>query len=384
MDLFSEKSSKYIGAVILSTVFSASNAFGGKYIISLSKFLSRVRLTINTEGESQKLHGDKWYEGYYNSPKEAYQANLKDCYGKKLNNTHLYILISSYKQAGIYGKKIVDSMEANAKHLSELGVTPHIIVRCDGDRENGGITDDIADYACALEGQKISFKCHESTSVKMKDLTFDGNDPMHAHWELVANESNRGCSGTRHASIAMIEEEVKELRKQGKYVYIGIFDGDDWVHEDFYPVLVLNALYTNAPVSNYNGRMGAHGLEHTGLRTKRMLGIGKEYAWTVYTDMRKDEVEETLSKEYEEMHPNACGSCCTTKIFEADYFYGKLNSLHEKKLLYYPNAKRNWIDLTELSCLDGFCKEACTCTTPIEGDPNDFFEKGSLFRYTQH
>lgn len=366
---------KYVCTVAIAGSVFSNNAFGEEITVSLSTFFDKTRW-IQSKTEAQKKYAERWKEEYFKNPREAYQANLRDDYKETLSDTHLYILVSSYKQAKIYGSEIVKSLEANAQHLKELGVTPHIVVRCDGEKtekEEHVISGDLRTYAEILNAKQIAFKIHESERVNPLDFKYEYHNPEAAHWELVANESNRGCSGTRHASIAMIEEEVKELRKQGKYVYIGIFDGDDWVHEDFYPVLVLNALYTNAPVSNYNGRMGAHGLEHTGLRTKRMLGIGKEYAWTVYTDMRKDEVEETLSKEYEEMHPNACGSCCTTKIFEADYFYGKLNSLHEKKLLYYPNAKRNWIDLTELSCLDGYGKGACTCTT-----------KENLFYYTQH
>lgn len=372
MVLFSEKSSKYIGIVILSAILPLYNAFGERHVVSLTAFFDKARWQENKE-KAQSQYGDEWKEEYFKNAKAVYEANLKDSYKEKLSNTHLYILVSSYWQASLFGEKVVKSLEANAQNLLELGVTPHIIVRCDGDRENGGITDDIYRYAEELGAEGISFKCHESASVKAAALTFNGNEPKRAHWKLVANERNLGCSGTRHAGIDMIESEVKDLRGQGKYVYVGIFDGDDWVHEDYYLVLLLNALYTKAPVSNYNGRQGAHGLEGAELRKNRMLGIGKEYAWTVYTDMRKDEVEETLSKEYEEMHPNACGSCCTTKIFEADYFYGKLNSLHEKKLLYHPNAERNWINLTELSCLNGFCEGACTCTT-----------EENLFHYTQH
>ena len=188
---------------------------------------------------------------------------------------------------------------------------------------------------------------------------------------MVANEKNLGCSGTRHASIDAIEKEVNQLREQGKYVYIGIFDGDDWVHEDFYLVLLLNALRTNAPVSNYNGRMGAHGLEGKNLRKGRLLGTDEQCTWTLYTDMESDDVDETLSKQY--AGSGYSGVCCTTKIFRADYFYKRLNSLLEKELKRKSDAQRNWIDLRDLTLLDGFCKGACSCTT-----------EENLFHYTQH
>ena len=120
--------------------------------------------------------------------------------------------------------------------------------------------------------------------------------------------------------------------------------------------------------------MGAHGLEYIiGLREKRMLGFSRTNMWTIYTDMEKDDVKETLSEKYAELHPNYNGVCCTTKIFEADYFYERLNSLWQKMQKDKKDAKRDWIELRDLTLLDGFCSGACTCTT-----------EENLFHYTQH
>ncbi len=387
MVIFSEKLSKYIGAIVLSSTLFLNNAFGERCIVSLGTFFDTARWEKH-KANAQAQYGDNWREEIFKDPKKTYQACLQDFYKEKLNNTHLYILVSSYRQAQSYGSKVIESLEANAKHLQEFGVTPHIIVRCDGEKTAHGeyvIFGDLRKYADCLDMKKIAFKVHASESVNPSDFNYEHHNPEAAHWELVANETNLGCSRTRHASIDMIEEETKELLKGGKCVYIGIFDGDDWVHEDYYPVLVLNALYANARISNYNGRMGAHGLENTVLREKRMLGIGAKYTWTVYTDMTKDNVSETLSEEYKASHPNYCGVCCTTKIFEAGYLYQKLDyALSRKMLTGNPDAKRNWIDLTELSPLDGFGEGACTCTTPIEGEPEAYRLKGSLFHYTRH
>lgn len=387
MVIFSEKLSKYIGAIVLSSTLFLNNAFGERRPVSLGTFFDAVRWKEH-KANAQAQYGNNWKEEFFKNPKEVYQACLKSSYKEKLNRTHLYILVSSYRQAQSYGSKVIESLEANAKHLQEFGITPHIIVRCDGEKENGQdvISGDLLQYAKCLNAKKIAFKVHESESVKSLDFNYEHHHPEAAHWELVANERNLGCSRTRHASIDMIEEEIKKLMEQNRSVYIGIFDGDDWVHEDYYPVLVLNALYANARISNYNGRMGAHGLENTVLREKRMLGIGAKYTWTVYTDMTKDNVSETLSEEYKASHPNYCGVCCTTKIFEAGYLYQKLDYALSRKMLTgkNPDAKRNWIDLTELSRLDGFGEGACTCTTPIEGDPEAYHLKGSLFHYTRH
>ena len=368
-----ERYFKYIGAVAVWQCAFLPNALGGCCNISLCNFFDRACWKENRE-KAQTKYGGSWREEYFKNPKEVYQENLKDTYKEKLSNTHLYILLSSYRQAETYAEKIVNSMEANAKNLADLGVTSHIIVRCDGEKENGQdvISGDLWTYAEILNAKKIAFKVHKSEGVEPSNFQHEYHKPEGAHWELVANEKNLGCSGTRHASIDMIEEEVKQLKAQAKYVYIGIFDGDDWVHEDFYPVLLLNALYTNAPVSNYNGRMGAHGLEDIGLREKRMLGLGRTNMWTIYTDMEKDDVKETLSEKYAELHPNYNGVCCTTKIFEADYFYRKLNSLLEKERKYRSDAERDWLNLNNLSPLEGFCKGACTCTTNV-----------NLFHYTQ-
>lgn len=163
----------------------------------------------------------------------------------------MYISISSCKQAKKYGEDIARWMEANAQRLPELGVTPHIIVRCD-DVGKIRVTEDIAWYAKFLKKQNLSFKCHESESGKMKGFTVEGNDPKNAHWELVANEGNFGCNGMRHASIDMIDDDVYRQAEDNKWSHIAIFDGDDCAHEDFYPVLLPDAFY--ADVFNYNGR----------------------------------------------------------------------------------------------------------------------------------
>ena len=359
-----KKSLKYLVAVAVAGNACTADVFGEPCQVGLGFF---CHLSIKSRSKLRALWGS--------SPKTAYKECLKDGLRKKLSNTHLYILLSSYKQAKTYGKEIVKSMEANAKNLADLGVTSHIIVRCDGEKENGKdvISGDLRTYAEILNEKKIAFKVHETEGVKPSDFEYEYHKPESAHWELIANKGNLGCSGTRHASIDAIEKEVEKLQDLGKNVYIGIFDGDDWVHEDFYPVLLLNALYTNAPVSNYNGRMGAHGLEYENLREGRLLGIGEQCTWTLYTDMESDYVDETLSKQYAELHPGYGGECCTTKIFRADYFYEKLNSLWQKKQEDNKSAKRNWIDLGNLAPLNGFCKGACTCTTTE-----------NLFHYTKH
>ena len=359
-----KKSLKYLVAAVVAGSTCTADVFGEKLDgFSLFSFCS-----IKALGKFRALWGQ--------SPKTACEQCLRESVRKKLSNTHLYVLISSYKQAEAYGKEIVDSMEANTKHLAELCVTLHIIVRCDGEKTENRkdvISGDLRTYAEILNEKKIAFKVHKSEGVEPSDFDYEYHNLEGAHWELTANKKNLKCSGTRHESIDAIEKEVNQLSEQGKHVYIGIFDGDDWVHEDFYPVLLLNALRTNAPVSNYNGRMGAHGLEGKNLRKGRLLGIDKQCTWTLYTDMESDYVDETLSKQYAELHPDYCGKCCTTKIFRADYFYKRLNSLWQEIQKGNKDAKRNCINLENLTPLDGFCSGACSCTT-----------EGNLFHYTQH
>ena len=360
-----KKSLKYLVAVAVAGSTCTADVFGESCQVGLGFFCKPM---VAYRSGAKAL----WEK----SPKEAYQTFLKTNLKTKLSNTHLYILLSSYKQAKKYAEEIVNSMEANAKNLADLGVTPHIIVRCDGEKTENGedvISGDLRTYAKILNEKKIAFKVHKSKGVEPSDFDYEYHNLKGAHWELAANEKNLKCSGTRHESIDAIEKEVNQLSEQGKHVYIGIFDGDDWVHEDFYPVLLLNALRTNAPVSNYNGRMGAHGLEGKNLRKGRLLGTDEQCTWTLYTDMESDDVDETLSKQYAELHPDYCGKCCTTKIFRADYFYKRLNSLWQKKQEGNKSAKRNWIDLDNLIPLDGFCKGACSCTT-----------EENLFHYTQH
>ena len=377
-----KKSLKCFGIVAIAGSVSLNSTFGNPVNMGLFRFLNRELL-------EEKLNKDAYIKEYLKDQKQVWQDYLKDDY-KEILNTHLYILISSYRQARTYGTKVVRSMEANAKNLAILGVTTHIIVRCDGENENGQdvISGDLRAYAEILNQEKIAFRIHESERVNLLDFAYEYHQPDTAHWELVANEKNLECSGTRHASIDMIEKEVTALRTQGKNVYIGIFDGDDWVHEDFYPVLLLNAFYSKRPVSNYNGRMGAHGLENAIISEKRMLDfdVFKKRPllakWMLYMDMQKDDITETFSKDYAEKHPERDGHCCTTKIFEADYFYQKLNSLWEEKRKFNSEAERNEIELKYLICLDGF-KNGCTCTTPYNGEPKDSGKEDSLFCYTK-
>ncbi len=330
--MVSSKIMKYVGAMVLSAVCFINNA------------------------SCTKEHWSLW-------------SMVSSC-EKELKGTHLYILISSYKQAAEYGEKIVTSLEINAQCLMNSDVIPHIIVRCDGEKENGQdvISGDLRTYAEILNEKKVAFKVHKSKGVEPSDFAYEHYNPETAHWELVANEQRFGCSGTRHAGIDMIEQEVKQLQQQEKRVYIGIFDGDDWVCDTYFLLLLSNALYTKAPVSNYNGRKGAHGLEYYELAETWGTDDGIDTSYFLYTNVARDYVSETLSKEQ-----NGSGICCTTKIFEAGYFYKKLDELFEKEKSKNPKATRHYIDLLTLTPLDGFCEGACTCTT-----------KENLFHYTRH
>lgn len=78
------------------------------------------------------------------------------------------------------------------------------------------------------------------------------------------------------------------------------------------------------------------------LRSKRMLGIGEEYKWTIYTDIVHDCVEETFSKR---CGRSGDGACCTTKLFGAGYSHATLSYLWEEEQKKELEAKRDWIDL---------------------------------------
>ncbi len=311
----------------------------------------------------------------------------QECVRQELKKTHLFILISSYQQ-GHLANSIVKCMEANAQRLRQFDAEMTIAVRCDGETEDNGkavLSEDIRAYAEALKEAKIAFRVLESERVKVSDFEHQYHKPDKAHWELAANEKNLGCSGTRHAGIDAIEKEVEELLKKGERVYIGIFDGDDFIHPDFYLLLTANAIYTGATVSNYNGEIGAHGLEQWSLLRpydKPFFGStaeeeyyqlyrGKnEFGLNEFCDSRAKELGEARKAELGTLVLS--GACCTTKIFEAGYLYDKLAALAKQK----PNNNRHAIDLFTLVPLESFNDKACTCTT----DKSLFFynEKGRV------
>ncbi|MBR1843454.1 MAG: hypothetical protein IJ793_01060 [Opitutales bacterium] len=285
----------------------------------------------------------------------------------------MFILISSWRQ-GHFASSIVKCMEANAQRLRQFDAEMTIAVRCDGETEDNGkavLSKDIWAYAEALNEAKVAFRVRESERVKVSDFVYSHHKPDEAHWELVTNERNLGCSGTRHAGIDAIEKAVKELLKKGERVYIGIFDGDDFIHPDFYLLLTANAIHTGATVSNYNGKIGAHGLQKASLLRsydKPFFGLTakkERECYQLYRGKNKfgqNELDAGREKELggvRKGNSSLSGICCTTKIFEAKYFYDKLDALAKQQ----PNGNRHAIDLLTLTPLDGFNNEACTCVT---------------------
>jgi hypothetical protein len=303
---------------------------------------------------------------------------------KELKKTHLFILLSSFRQ-GKFADALVECMEANARRLEQFGAKMTIAVRCDGERGDNDetvLSKDIRDYAEALNAAGIAFKVRASERVKPSEFVYSYHKPDEAHWELVANEKNLGCSGSRHASIDAIEKEVKELCAKGERVYVGIFDGDDFIHPDFYLLLTANAIRTGATVSNYNGKIGAHGLQKTSLfmpYDESFFGsTAKKKTYWLYqgkNNFGQNDLDASREKELGEARrsiSSSSGICCTTKIFEAKYFYDRLDALVKQR----SNGNRHAIDLLTLTLLDGFNDKACTCAT----EKSLFFynEKGRL------
>ena len=308
-----------------------------------------------------------------------------------LGKTHLFVLISSYEKRN-YVPYVVECMEANVKRLEQFGVAVKILVHCDAcEGKNGTLRHDLDTYVSCLDSKKIAFKVRKNACVKPSVLKVAVTKETGVHWELVANEKNLGCSGTRHAGIDAIEEEVKELKKQGKRVYIGIFDGDDFIHPDFYLLLTANAFATNdgATVSSYNGDIGAHGLNvpfkfrpfnkpFFGSSGEESMLIsywdehvpsGKKYEWVKCS-------RETAIGSAKDKNERYTGSCCTTRIFEGGYLYEQLERVAGEELIKQPLGKsrtlfrmkyvkkpRSTVCLKELSVLDPFNSDAVTCTT---------------------
>lgn len=303
---------------------------------------------------------------------------------QELKKTHLFILLSSYRQ-GHLADSIVECMEANVRRLGQFDAKMTIAVRCDGetgDNDEAVLSKDIRAYAEALNEAKIAFRVRASERVKPSEFVYPYHKPDEAHWELVANERNLGCSGTRHAGIDAIENDVKELSEKGERVYIGIFDGDDFIHPDFYLLLTANAIHAGATVSNYNGKIGAHGLQKSSLfmpYDEPFFGsTAKKKTYWLYqgkNNFGQNDLDASREKELGEARrsiSSSSGICCTTKIFEAKYFYDRLDALVKQR----SNGNRHAIDLLTLTLLDGFNDKACTCAT----EKSLFFynEKGRL------
>ena len=141
-----KKSLKYLVAAAVAGSTCTADVFGEKF--------GGVGLPFFCPMKAWSRLGVSWKQ----SPKYAYEQCLRNRLRKELSNTHLYILLSSYKQAKTYGEEIVKSMEANAKNLADLGVTSHIIVRCDGEEENGKdvISGDLRTYAEILNEKNMA------------------------------------------------------------------------------------------------------------------------------------------------------------------------------------------------------------------------------------
>ena len=317
---------------------------------------------------------------------------LINCEGviEELGKTHLFILISSHRKR-IYVPYVIECMEANVKRLEQFGVKVKIMVHCDAyAEENGTLQHDLDTYISCLNTKKVAFKVHENACKFPSVFESCCCKEADARWELRANEKNLGCSGTRHAAIDAIEEEVKELKKNGKHVYISIFDGDDFIHPDFYLLLMANAFTLSndgATVSSYNGDMGAHGLNRPSdfkPFNEPFFGPSGDGSmlisyWKGTNEKARQWVEcsrKTVVGSEKYMYSRTNGSCCTTRIFEGGYLYEQLKRaagmemvkqpLGKSKTLFeikYVQKPRNTVCLKELSALDPFNSDAVTCTT---------------------
>ncbi len=269
------------------------------------------------------------------------RAKDLDC---ELENTNLYLLVSSYCQAKKYAWSVVKSLQANVDTLEKYGVHTKIIVCCDGtdDGKSSYPKQEISCYETALEGLNKFYTANKKEKIVFRKVQegglsslseWDGKSSM---WELVGNECNFGCSKTRYASLKAIEDKAVFLEKQGRNVYIGIFDGDDAVHSEYFFLLLVNAIYTGADISNWNGNSGVH-------REEKVNGevVGQ---WIPYReDIAKwkpgDASDENSGRLWfvdGEGEACACGpyddcedsgKCCTTKIFKADYLYKRLSEM---------------------------------------------------------
>ena len=281
----------------------------------------------------------------------------------ELKNTNLYLLVSSYCQAKKYAWSVVKSLQANVDTLEKYGVHTKIIVCCDGtdDSKSSYPEQEISCYKAALEGLNKFYTINKKGEIVFREVQggglsslseWDGRSSM---WELVGNECNFGCSKTRYASLKAIENEAVSLQEQGRNVYIGIFDGDDAVHSEYFFLLLVNALHTGADISNWNGNSGVH-------RKKEVNGevVGQ---WIPYReDIAKwpsDASDENSGRLwFVDRKEEACGpyddcedsgKCCTTKIFKADYLYEQLSEMDfdscNKTLPALPSGLRGKINL---------------------------------------
>ena len=259
----------------------------------------------------------------------------------ELKNTNLYLLVSSYCQAKKYAWSVVKSLQANVDTLEKYGVHTKIVVCCDGtdDGKSSYPEQEISCYKAALEGlnkfytenkkEKIVF--HKVQKGGLSSLSkWDGESSM---WELVGNERNFGCSKTRYASLKAIEDEAVFLQGQDRNVYIGIFDGDDAVHSEYFFLLLVNALHTGADISNWNGNSGVHRKQEV---NGEVVGQWIPYRKDIAKWRPSDAPDENSGRLwFVDGNKEACacgpyddredsGKCCTTKIFKADYLYEQL------------------------------------------------------------
>ena len=352
-----KKSLKYLVAV----------AVAGNACMNVTKYMHRLFLAASL------LLGiaSPWHLLWGSGLEMSVNSVLNNDVIKKLRETHLFILISSHKQY-LMAPYIIECMEANVKRLEQFGVTVKILVRCDPWASQEG-EDDLDDYASYLDKLKIAFKVHSCSRILSRVFNSQYCKAEGAHWELATNEKNLGCSGTRHASIDAIEKEVMDLKKQGKYVYIGIFDGDDFIHPDFYLLLTANALWhgDDTTVSSYNGGCGAHGLEDPGCFMpfdEPFFGSSRKdakfdvYAYSFRWQSSNDPYwalysNKTAIAKNADHRRTVGGGCCTTRIFEGNYFYKKLNS----EII--SGRSRTMVGLSMLSVFEPFNEKAITCTT---------------------
>lgn len=217
-----------------------------------------ICLVLFGDSEGMNLTLFKKSEGKSLPLRSTLSTLIKD-HRDKLRQSKVYIAVTVHNQIPFI-PNLRWTLGANVTELTQYGVQSHVIITCDGIKEDfTECKERFKDFPLPSESLQILFNRRdenfpEVVSNQLKDA-MNSEEYTDVDFSLIDSdqlkhivESKVGVSLARWKQLNYIHELMKEDEKNNLSTYFCIFDGDDIFHKDFVLIALLALLETGADV----------------------------------------------------------------------------------------------------------------------------------------